>query len=100
MSKIIGEMVFQGFKMFSFRECKEILNYTFGPYRVQIAQNSVYEVAAKPDVIKLFLNAYLHGIMSWLGYVEIDRSGKYFNTSSKSTIDNLNMFKGFMSSFS
>lgn len=76
-----------------------MLNYTVGQFQVQIAQKSVYEVAAKPDVFKLFLNVSLRGIMSRLGYVEIGRSGKYFNTGSKSTIDNLNMFKGFMSSF-
>lgn len=56
-------------------------------------------MAAKPDVFKLFLNVALRGMMSRLGYIEIGRSGKYFNTSSKSPIDNLDMYKGFVSSF-
>ena len=47
----------------------------------------------------MFLNVSLRGMMSRLGYVEIGRSGKYFNTASKSAIDNLNMYKGFVSSF-
>jgi hypothetical protein len=37
--------------------------------------------------------------MSRLNYVEIGRTGKYFNTGSKDVIDNLYMYKGFASSF-
>ena len=72
--------------------------FTTDKFTVTIAQSKVYEVAAKPEVLRLFLNVSLRGIMSRLNYVEIGRSGKYFNIKSKIKIDNLNMYKGYSSS--
>lgn len=85
--------------MFASKECNEILVFKADEYTVTIAQRKVYEVEAKKDVLKLFLNATLRGIMSRLNYVEIGKSGKYFNTESKTQIDNLYMYKGYVSSF-
>ena len=69
--------------MFASKECNEILVFKADEYTVTIAQRKVYEVEAKKDVLKLFLNVTLRGIMSRLNYVEIGKSGKYFNTESK-----------------
>lgn len=37
--------------------------------------------------------------MRGLDYMEIGRSGKYFNTKEKTKIDNLMMFSGYRSNF-
>jgi len=37
--------------------------------------------------------------MSRMGYIEIGRSGKYFTSGRSQPIDNLQMFKGFTSTF-
>ena len=37
--------------------------------------------------------------MSRLAYQEIGRSGKYFNSTKVTNIDNMKMYKGFTSSF-
>lgn len=37
--------------------------------------------------------------MRGLNYIEIGRSGKYFNTNEKTKIDNLMMFSGYRSNF-
>lgn len=46
-----------------------------------------------------FLNNGLRNIMNKLDYVEIGRSGKYFNGKEKQEIDNLMMYNGFKSNF-
>ena len=45
------------------------------------------------------MNVGLRGIMSRLGYLEIGKSGKYFDTSKDQKIDKLRMYKGFSSNF-
>ncbi len=45
------------------------------------------------------MNVGLRGIMSRLGYLEIGKSGKYFDTSKDQKIDKLRMYKGFTSNF-
>ncbi len=46
-----------------------------------------------------FLNNGLRSIMRKLNYIEIGRSGKYFNATEKTKIDNLMMFSGYRSNF-
>lgn len=46
-----------------------------------------------------FLNNGLRNIMSRLNYVEIGRSGKYFNAKDKTPIDNLVMYNGYKANF-
>ena len=52
-----------------------------------------------PKVLLSFLNNGLRSIMRRLNYIEIGRSGKYFNASEKTHIDNLMMFDGYRSTF-
>ncbi len=68
-------------------------------YNVAISQRKVFDVGSNPTVFLQFLNTSLRGIMSRLGYMEIGRTGKYFHVNNKTTIDKLQMFKGFSSSF-
>lgn len=99
VAKCLGKPVFRGFNVFSSQEYNQTLIYSVGEYKVTIAQKSVYEVAKKPDVFKMFLNVSLRGMMSRLGFIQIGRSGKYFNTDTKKSLDNLTMYSGYVSSF-
>jgi hypothetical protein len=46
-----------------------------------------------------FLNNGLRNIMRKLDFVEIGRSGKYFNAKEKTKIDDLIMYNGYRSNF-
>ena len=75
------------------------MTFKANEYTVTIKKKNVYEVASKPEVFKLFLNVTLRGIMTRLGYVEIGKSGRYFNIKSSISIDNLQMYSGYGSTF-
>ena len=46
-----------------------------------------------------FLNNGLKNVMRKLDYMEIGKSGKFFNTKDKATIDNLIMYSGYKANF-
>lgn len=52
-----------------------------------------------PKLLLSFLNNAIRSLMRSLNYIEIGRSGKYFNTNDKTNIDNLMMFGGYRSNF-
>jgi aubergine-like protein len=68
-------------------------------YRVAVKEVKVLKVKENPKVLLSFLNNGLRSIMRRLNYIEIGRSGKYFNASEKTHIDNLMMFSGYRSNF-
>lgn len=45
------------------------------------------------------MNSGLRGTMKRLGFMEIGKSGKYFDTKNDTKVDKLKMFKGFSSNF-
>jgi aubergine-like protein len=59
----------------------------------------VYDLSKSSNLLLTFLNNSLRNIMRKLNYVEIGKSGKYFNAKDKSSIDNLTMYNGFKSNF-
>ena len=56
-------------------------------------------VKENPKLLVQFLNNGLRNLMSKLNYVEIGRTGKYFNAHRKEKIDNLVMFSGYKVNF-
>lgn len=52
-----------------------------------------------PKLLLSFLNNGLRSVMRGLDYMEIGKSGKYFNTRNKTLIDNLMMYSGYRSNF-
>lgn len=56
-------------------------------------------VKDNPKVLLSFLNNGLRSIMRKLNYMEIGKTGKYFNAQRKTHIDNLMMFSGYRSNF-
>ena len=66
--------------------------------KVEISQRKVHDVTNR-SVFLMFLNVSLKGIMSRMGFTEIGRTGKYFTQENTGTIDNLTMYKGFVSTF-
>lgn len=56
-------------------------------------------IKENPKLLLSFLNNGLRNVMRGLDYMEIGRSGKYFNTHNKTKIDNLMMFSGYRSNF-
>ena len=67
-------------------------------YSVIIQQRKVFDLSNR-KVFQQFMNVGLRGIMSRLGFIEIGRSGKYFDVSRSDHIDKLKMYKGFSSTF-
>jgi hypothetical protein len=59
----------------------------------------VLNVKENPQLLLSFLNNGLRNVMRGLDYMEIGRSGKYFNAKQKTHIDNLMMFSGYRSNF-
>ena len=70
-----------------------------GEQRINIKQVKVLDVKQNPNLLLSFLNNGLRNVMRGLDYMEIGRSGKYFNTKDKVNIDNLMMFSGYRSNF-
>ena len=56
-------------------------------------------IQENPKLLLSFLNNGLRNVMRGLDYMEIGRSGKYFNCKSSTKIDNLMMFSGYRSNF-
>jgi hypothetical protein len=59
----------------------------------------VYDLKSNPNLLLAFLNNTLRNCMRKLNYVEIGKSGKYFNSKEKTNIDSLTMYNGFKSNF-
>ena len=70
-----------------------------GEYRIGIKEVKVLLVKDNPKVLLSFLNNGLRSVMRKLNYMEIGRTGKYFNAMKKKEIDNLMMFSGYKSNF-
>jgi len=73
--------------------------YNDGDFTVKIKKVKVYDIQDKPKLLLAFLNNGLRNIMKKLNFVEIGKSGKYFNVFDKSPIDSLIMYNGYKSSF-
>lgn len=59
-----------------------------------------FDITANPFLLLTFLNNGLRNILGKMGYVEIGRSGKYFNCqANRKEIDNLYMFSGYKANF-
>jgi hypothetical protein len=99
VSSRIRKPVFRGFCIYATEEYSEPFTIQAGGHQVTISQRKVLEVAAHADVFRLFLNSTLRYMMSDLGYIEIGKSGKYFNPKRCDNVDNLHCFKGYCSSF-
>lgn len=68
-------------------------------YDLNVKQVKVFEIGGNPKLLLLFLNNALRQVMGRLGYVEIGKTGKYFNNQQRTNIDNLMMFSGYKSNF-
>lgn len=55
-------------------------------YKIKISQVKVFNVHKNPKVMLQFLNNGIRNIMGSLNYVEIGRTGKYFNMGMKQKI--------------
>jgi hypothetical protein len=95
----IPNPVFRGFCVYATSECPQEFRVKSDQHEVTISQRKVHEVGGNASVFRLFLNSTLRFMMSDLGYIEIGRSGKYFNPNRCDNIDNLHCFKGYCSSF-
>jgi hypothetical protein len=70
-----------------------------GEHRISVKQVKVLNVKENPHLLLSFLNNGLRNVMRGLDYMEIGRSGKYFNCKQSTKIDNLLMFSGYKSNF-
>jgi hypothetical protein len=58
-----------------------------------------YDVQGNEKILLTFLNNALRSGMRRINFVEIGKTGKYFNSSDKKEIENLIMYSGFKSNF-
>ena len=77
---------------------KEIVIMTT-THEISIKEVKVLSVKENSKMLVGFLNNGLRNLMSRLNYVEIGRSGKYFNSARQEKIDNLVMFSGYKANF-
>lgn len=70
-----------------------------GEYTIRVSVAKVYDFEKKPELLNLFLNISLRGIMSRQGYIQIGKSSKYFNANSEIKIEGMKMLKGYQTSF-
>lgn len=70
-----------------------------GDFVVSVKKVKVIATVDDPKTFLFFLNNKFRNVMAQTGYVEIGRTGKYFNIKTKKEIDNLNMFSGFKANF-
>lgn len=96
----IPNPVLSGFNVFSTEAPYQAeQDYAHSQYTVKIKQVKVYNLSGDPKMLLTFLNNGLRNIMSRLNYVEIGRSGKFFNAKDKTPIDNLVMYGGYKANF-
>lgn len=70
-----------------------------GEHKINAKQVKILDLKENPNLLLSFLNNGLRNVMRGLNYMEIGRSGKYFNAKQKTNIDNLMMFSGYKSNF-
>lgn len=75
------------------------MEYQEDSYTISIKQVKIYDLKANPKLFLAFLNNALRNSMRNINYVEIGKTGKYFNSKDKTPIDNLVMYNGFKSNF-
>ncbi len=73
--------------------------YKCNEYKIKVKQVKLYDVSGNKNMVLTFLNNGLKNLMTKLGYVEIGKSGKFFNPKQKEVIDNLLMFSGYKANF-
>lgn len=100
ISKNIKKPVISGMNLYSLDNPIQVeTQYTYQEYTVSIKKVKTYDVKSNPKLLLAFLNNGLRNIMNNLNYVEIGRSGKYFNSRNKVDIESLMMFSGYKSNF-
>jgi hypothetical protein len=107
LTQIIGEVktqisnpVISGMNIYSTSEpTLPEKDYTANEYTVKVKQVKVYKIKGNPKMLLTFLNNGLKNLMRKLDYVEIGKSGKFFNTKERSNIDNLLMYNGYKANF-
>lgn len=96
----IPNPVLSGYNVFSSEAPQQAeQDYMYNQYAIKIKQVKVYNLSGDPKLLLTFLNNGLRNIMSRLNYVEIGRSGKFFNAKDKTPIDNLVMYGGYKANF-
>ena len=66
---------------------------------MNVKRVKVFDLESNPKLLLTFLNNGLRNIMRNLNFVEIGKSGKYFNAQEKTKLDNLMMYNGYKSNF-
>ena len=79
--------------IYSARDCtKEEFEFQAGSHKVSVKLVKTYDLKTRPNILLTFLNNGLRNIMGKLGYVEIGRTTKYFNSQDKELLPQANVF--------
>lgn len=102
LRKFISNPVICGFTIYSLREPQTPEEtFTAGSHTINIKKVKTLDLTSNQSLLLTFLNNGLRNNMVRLGYAEIGRSGKYFNTkqSARKELDNLYIYSGFKANF-
>lgn len=82
---MIKNPVMSGFNIFSHEEAKTAKEKDFKTEKhiINVKQVKVYEVGENPKFLLHFLNNGLKNILEKLKYIEIGKTGKFFNCNKK-----------------
>ncbi len=96
----IPNPILTGYNIFSSEPPSEIeREYQCEQHKVTVKKVKEFNFAENPKMLLTFLNNGLRNIMDRLNFVEIGRSGKYFNAKDKTPIENLTMYNGYKVNF-
>lgn len=96
----IKNPVFSGNNIFSLDDpTDKQMTFEQDSYQISIRQVKTYDCKTNPKLFLTFMNNALRNSMRNINYVEIGKTGKYFNSRDKREIDGLVMYNGFKSSF-
>ncbi len=102
LRKFIDNPVLCGFTIYSIKEPQTIEeNFDAGNYKINVKKVKTLDLASNQSLLLTFLNNGLRNNMVKLGYAEIGRSGRYFNTrkETRRELDNLYIYSGFKANF-
>lgn len=68
-------------------------------YQIEIKEVKVVPISSNSKLLVQFMNNGLRNLMSRQGYMEIGKSGKYFNTKKPDNLDDLLLYSGYKANF-
>jgi hypothetical protein len=97
---ILEHPIISGFNVYSHEEgLQKEREFKCGTFVIDIKQVKILDLKENPKILLSFLNNALRNVMGKNKYVEIGKTGKFFNSKQKRDVDNLMIFSGYKANF-